>query len=96
MKSSISSPRRSPSQIALGGLLLTIGILGLAVTYVLRPPSNGLEALQMILSGKQHYINQPLYTRFLAGTGGLAIVGALVLLRTPPKPSTQKHVSSAA
>ena len=83
--SPIENSRRTPSQLLLGGGLLTAGIIGTAFTYSLRPPSGAGDALQMLLSGRQNYIQPGPYKFFMAVTIGLALAGLFIMVRTPAK-----------
>lgn len=65
----------------LGWMLWIGGMIGLFVVYTLRPPAGIGDAFNMMLSGKQRYIREPVYSWLLVTCFAVSVVGAALLLR---------------
>jgi hypothetical protein len=61
--------------------LLAVGVVGLIVVYSMRPPDGIMDALGMLVQGKQRYIHAPLYQLLMALFAFLALAGGIVVLR---------------
>jgi hypothetical protein len=61
--------------------LLAVGIAGLVVVYSMRPPDGIMDALGMMVQGRQRYLHAPYYQLLMALCGFLTLAGGIVVLR---------------
>jgi hypothetical protein len=62
--------------MASGLILLAIGVVGLFLVYSHRPPRGFMEAMGMMMEGRQKYLKSPLYEIGLGVFGILSVFGA--------------------
>jgi|GEM_PF-3168403 len=63
-----------------GWFLFVGGIISLFFVYTMRPPQGIGDAFNMVLSGKQNYIREPVYSWLLIICFAAAVVGGATLL----------------
>ena len=59
-----------------GWLLFVGGVIGLFVVYSMRPPQGFGDAYHMVVSGRDNYIKEPLYSWLLIAGFAAAVIGA--------------------
>jgi hypothetical protein len=64
-----------------GWFLMIGGLICLFIIYTMRPPQGFGDAFNMLISGKQNYIREPLYSWLLIIFFAATILGGALLLR---------------
>ena len=62
-----------------GWLLLVGGVIGLFVVYSMRPPHGLGDAYHMVVSGRDNYIKEPLYSWLVIGGFAATVIGGAVV-----------------
>lgn len=62
-------------------LRIIIGVMGVASTYAYRPPSGVIEALGMLLQGREFYLTEPMFLGLMAVFVIVTLSGVVALIR---------------